>query len=193
MEKKEGLSAKLLPGNNAMKKTLYTSIFAIWLIPLLAYAAIQAIYPCDPDIVHVKRPSLFAAEWRKVSYSDNFSEYINPSKLEKNLDQTVDIVTMRNYFHPQSDSDLNDGATYKSHVSYETVDCFNQTIIVNKTYLLADHFARGPLVDDPIEPVSRPIKVVPYSIGLTKVMEVCKLAGVQTDSSYIKSNFMNNI
>ena len=176
-----------------MRKTLYASIFAIGSIPFLAYAAIQAIQPCDPDIVHIQRPSLFAAEWRKVSYSDNFSEYINPKKFEKSLDPTVDIVTMRNYFYSQTNTDLNEGVTYKSHVSYETVDCFNQTITVNKMYLLADHFAKGPLVEEPLEPVSKPVKVVPHSTGLTKVIEVCRLAGVQTDPSYIKSNFMNNI
>lgn len=176
-----------------MRKTLYLSIFAISSIPFIAYAAIQALYPCDPDVVHIQRPSLFAAEWRKVSYSDNFSEYITPNKIEKNLDQTVDIVTMRNYFHPQTDTDLNEGVTYKSHVSYETIDCFNQTITVNKLYLLADHFAKGPLVEEPLEPASKPIKVIPYSIGLSKVIEVCKLAEVQTDPSYIKSSFMNDI
>ena len=176
-----------------MRKTLYISIIATSSLPLLAYAAIQAIYPCDPDVVHIQRPSLFAAEWRKVSYSDNFSEYINPNKLEKNLDQTVDIVTMRNYFHSQSDVDLSEGATYKSQVLYETVDCFNQTVTINKMYLLADHFAKGPLIEEPIEPVSKPIKVAPHSIGLSKVIAVCKLAGIQTDPSYIKSNFMNNI
>jgi hypothetical protein len=175
-----------------MKKSLYLSLAVIFTTPYLAYSAIQAIEPCDPDYVYVKQPSLFAAKWQKVAYSENFSEYINPVKIEKNLDSTVEVVTMRNYYKTQSDND-DKNIIYKSHVSYETVDCFNQTITVNKMFLLGDHFAGGSLVEEPLEPISKPIRVHSHSIGFSKITKVCEIANLSTDPKYIKSSFMNSI
>jgi hypothetical protein len=176
-----------------MKKSLYLSLAGIFVTPYLAYSAIQAIEPCDPDFVYVRQPSLFAAKWQKVAYSDNFSEYINPVKIEKNLDSTVEVVTMRNYYKTQSDNDDDKNIVYKSHVSYETVDCFNQTVTVNKMYLLSDHYAKGSLIDEPIEPVSTPIRVNARSIGFSKIRKVCELSNLLTDPQFVKSSFMNNI
>ena len=153
----------------------------------------QQIYPSDPSIVHIKRPSLFSGEWQKVAYSDNFSEYIEPTRIEKNLNSTIEIVTMRNYFETQTDNDNDKTVSYKSHVSYETIDCFNQTVTVNKIYLLSNKFASGSLVEEPIEPVSTPIRVNSQSIGFSKIRKVCELANLAPDSKYIKSNFMINI
>ena len=176
-----------------MNKSLYLTLAGILVTPFLAYSAIQAIEPCDPDFVYVKQPSLFAAKWQKVAHSENFSEYINPVKIERNLDSTVEVVTMRNYYKTQSDNDDDKNIVYKSHVSYETVDCFNQTITVNKIYLLGDHFAGGSLVEEPVEPLSKPIRVHSRSIGFSKIVKVCEIANQDTDSQYIKSSFMNNI
>lgn len=176
-----------------MKKTLYLSLTGIFITPYLAYLAIQAIEPSDPYYVYVKQPSLFAAKWQKVAHSENFSEYINPVKIEKNLDSTVEVVTMRNYYKIQSNNDDDKNITYKSHVSYETVDCFNQTITVNKIYLLGDHFAGGSLVDEPVEPLTKPIQVHSRSIGFSKIVKVCEIANQNTDTQHIKSSFMNNI
>ena len=113
--------------------------------------------------------------------------------MEKNLDSTVDIVTMRNYFKPQFDDDSDKSISYKSQVSYETIDCFNQTITVTKMYLLSDHFAKGSLIDEPIEPVFTPIRVNARSIGFSKIRKVCELSNLSTDSQYVKSSFMNSI
>jgi hypothetical protein len=176
-----------------MNKSLYLSLAGIIITPYLAYSAIQVIEPSDPDFVYVKQPSLFAAKWQKVANSENFSEYIDPVKIEKNLDSTVEVVTMRNYYKTQIDNDDDKNITYKSYVSYETVDCFNQTITVNKIYLLGDHFAGGSLVEEPVEPLTKPIQVHSRSIGFSKIVKVCEIANQNTDSQYIKSSFMNNI
>ena len=176
-----------------MKKTLYLSLAGILITPYLAYSAIQVIEPCDPDIVYVRQPSLFAAKWQKVAYSENFSEYINPVKIEKNLDSTIEVVTMRNYYKTQTVNEDDKNIVYKSQVSYETVDCFNQTITVNKIYLLGDHFAGGSLVEEPVEPLTKPIQVQSRSIGFSKIVKVCEIANQNTDSQYYKSSFMNNI
>ena len=176
-----------------MKKTLYLTLAAIFVTPYLAYSAIQVIEPCDPDFVYVRQPSLFAAKWQKVAYSENFSEYINPVKIDTNLDSTVEVVTMRNYYNKQVDTDEDRDIIYKSHIAYETVDCFNQTITVNKMYLLGDHFASGSLVQEPIEPPSRPIRVNSRSVGFSKILKVCEIANQNLDTQYIKSSFMNNI
>jgi hypothetical protein len=100
---------------------------------------------------------------------------------------------MRNYYKKQVDSDDDREIFYKSHISYETVDCFNQTITVNKMYLLGGHFADGSLVEEPIEPPTKPIRVHSRSIGFSKIVKVCEIANLSTDSQYIKSSFMNNI
>ena len=175
-----------------MKKSLYLSLAVIFTTPYLAYSAIQAIEPCDPDYVYVKQPSLFAAKWQKVAYSENFSEYINPVKIEKNLDSTVEVVTMRNYYKTQSDND-DKNIIYKSHVSYETVDCYHQTVSVNKIYLISGHFANGSLVDEPIEPISKPIKVNEGSIGSSKIAKVCDLANRGEEATINRSHYMSNI
>jgi hypothetical protein len=100
---------------------------------------------------------------------------------------------MRNYFKPQT-SDVSDPTSkYKSVVYKETIDCFHQTIVINKKYLLADHFAAGSLVQDPLEDESDPIRVKPGSVGLLMVQEACGLAYESSDPKYIKSSFMNNI
>ena len=84
-----------------MKKFLYITITSMLIIPYAAYSALQVINPVDPDVVHVKKPNLFAAEWKKVSYSDDFTDYLDATKIEKNLDSTIEIVSMRNYFKTQ--------------------------------------------------------------------------------------------
>ena len=60
-------------------------------------------------------------------------------------------------------------------------------------YLLADHFAGGSLVEEPLEDVSNPIKVKPGSVGMGMIKQVCGLAYENSDPKYIKSSFMNNI
>jgi len=175
-----------------MKKTLYFSLAIILITPPAGYLTIQYFYPSDPYLIYIKKPSLFSGEWQKVAYSDNFSEYIEPKKIEKNIDSTVDIVTMRNYFKPQLDDDDKD-VSYRSQVSYETIDCFNQTITVSKMYLLSDHYAKGSLINEPIEPLTTPIYVNSHSVGFSKIRKVCELSNLLTDPQYIKSSFMNNI
>lgn len=173
-------------------KLVYTVMAVILFLPLLAFGTFQKYYPSDPNIVYINKPSLFYGAWERVAYSDNFSEYIEPKRMEKNLDSTVDIVTMRNYFRPQLD-DGDENISHKSQVSYETIDCFNQTITVTKMFLLSDHFAKGSLVDEPIEPISTPIHVNARSIGFSKIRKVCELSNLSTDPQYIRSNFMNSI
>ena len=176
-----------------MKKLLYLTITSVLVMPYAAYSALQLINPIDPDVVHVKKPNLFAAEWKKVSYSEDFTDYLDAAKIEKNFDSTIEIVSMRNYFKAQT-SDFTDELTkFRSIVYKETIDCFNQTIVINKMYLLADHFAGGSLVEEPLEDVSNPIKVKPGSVGMGMIKQVCGLAYENSDSKYIKSSFMNNI
>jgi len=176
-----------------MKKYVYISIMGMLAIPYAAYSALQAINPIDPDVVYVKKPSLFAAEWKKVSYSENFTEYLDPTKIEKNIDSTVEIISMRNYFKTQT-SDFNaEASKYRSIVYRETIDCFNQTILINKMYLLADHFAGGSLVEEPLEDIFTPIKVKSGSVGMSMIKKVCGSTYEASDPQYIKSSFMNNI
>jgi len=176
-----------------MNKTLYITLASILITPLMAYSAIQALEPSDPDIVNIKKPNMFAAEWKKVSYTDDFTDYIDYKKIERNFDSTIEIISMRNYFKPQT-SDFSDPTSkYKSTVYKETIDCFHQTIVINKKYLLADHFAGGSLVEDPLEDVTNTIKVKPGSVGLLMVQAACGIAYESSDSKYIKSSFMTNI
>jgi len=176
-----------------MRKSLYITISSILLLPFLAYAAFQEVYPSDPDIIFVKEPNLFSGKWEKTASSDSFSEYVDPSKIDKNIDSTISVVIMRNYYKTQKDSDSDKNLAFKSQVSRETIDCFNQTISINKVYFLADHFAGGSLVDEPLEPISTPIRVQERTIGLSKIKKVCSVANMSPDPQYIKSYFMNNI
>ena len=176
-----------------MKKYLYVTLATVLAIPYAAYYALQAINPIDPDIVHVKKPNLFAAEWKKVSYTDDFTDYLDYTKIEKGLDSTIEIISMRNFFKPQSSDYSAEASKYKSIVYKETIDCFHQTVVINKMYLLADHFAGGSLVEEPLEDVSTPIKVKPGSVGLMMITKACGLAYDTSDPKYIKSSFMNSI
>lgn len=174
-------------------KLVYTVIGIILVLPMLAFGALQKYYPNDPDIIYIKEPSLFSGKWQKVGSSDNFSEYIEPNKMEANLDSTIEIITMRNYYRPQLDDDSNKNLIYKSAISYETINCFNQTVTVSKIYQLSDHFSGGSLVIDPIEPILKPIHVNANSIGFSKIRKVCELRNQAIDPQHIKSSFMNNI
>lgn len=176
-----------------MKKTLYITLASILITPFMAYSAIQAIEPSDPDIVIVKKPNMFAAEWKKVSYSDEFTDYIDTKKIERNFDSTIEVISMRNYFKPQLSDSSDNSSKYRSAVFKKTIDCFHQTIIVNKKYLLADPYASGSLVEEPLEDVTNPMRVKPGSVGLLMVQEACGLAYETSDPKYIKSSFMNNI
>ncbi|MBT8525411.1 hypothetical protein G6724_05545 [Polynucleobacter paneuropaeus] len=176
-----------------MKRFLYITVASMLAIPYMAYSALQVINPIDPDVVHVKKPNLFAAEWKKVSYSDDFTDYLDFTKIERGLDSTIEIVSMRNYFKTQTSDFTAEPSKYRSIVYKETVDCFNQTIVINKMYLLADHYARGSLVEEPLEDVSNPIKVRPGSVGLSMIKQACGLAYESSDPKYIKSSFMNSI
>ena len=100
---------------------------------------------------------------------------------------------MRNYFKPQADDYTDSKQSYQSHISYETIDCFHQTITVSKIYLLSGHFAKGSLVAEPVEPVWTPIHVKSGTVGLSKIQRVCELANMNSEPHYVKSSFMNNI
>jgi len=174
-------------------KFVYTVIGIILILPMLAFGALQKYYPNDPDIIYIKEPSLFSGKWQKVGSSDNFSEYLEPNKMEVSLDSTIEIITMRNYYKPQLDDDSNKSLIYKSAISYETINCFNQTVTVSKIYQLSDHFSRGSLISEPIEPILKPIYVNANSIGFSKIRKVCELTNQAIDPRHIKSSFMNNI
>lgn len=176
-----------------MKKLLYITSAVILITPFLAYSAIQVIAPSDPDVIYVREPNLFAGKWEKTASSSEFTEYIDQTKFEKNINSTVDIVTLRNYFKTQANDDTDKRLFFKSQVSRETIDCFNQTVSINKTYFLGEHFASGSLVDDPVEINTAPLKVKERSVGFSKVKMVCNLANLAVDSDYVKSSFMNNI
>jgi hypothetical protein len=174
-------------------KTLIYSICGAFLLPLFIYTGFRNQFPSDPDVVYIKEPSLFSGKWQKVAYSSNFSEYIEPRKIEKNIDFTVEIVTMRNYFKLQKDNSSDKNRGYQSQISYETINCFTQTIAVSKMYLLSGHYAGGSLVEEPIEPIFTPIHVNDRSIGFSKIRKVCDLAERSIETQYIKSDFMSNI
>lgn len=174
-------------------KLVITVMLSIIFLPILALGGIKKYYPSDPDLIYVHQPSLFSGKWEKVARSEDFTEYIEPTKFEKNLDSTVDIVAMRNYFKPQVDDYTDQNQWYKSQISYETINCFNQTIVVNKMYFLGGQFASGALITEPIEPPSIPIHVRTESIGFSKIRKVCELANLHTDSQFMKSSFMSNI
>jgi hypothetical protein len=174
-------------------KLVYSVIGIILVIPMLAFGVLQKYYPNDPDLLYIKEPSLFSGKWQKVSSSNNFSEYIEPNKMEINLNSTVEILTIRNYYKPQLDDDSNKSLIYKSAISYETIDCFNQTVTVSKIYQFSGHFSEGSLVVEPINPILRPIYVNANSIGFSKIRKVCELTNQATDANYVKSSFMSNI
>lgn len=174
-------------------KLLYTTFAVLLLLPLIGFGALQKYYPSDPDLVHINQPNLFAGKWQKVGFSENFTEYIEPTKLERNRDFTIEIMTMRNYFKPQIDDFSDSKQSYYSHVSYETIDCFQQTISVSKIFLLSGHFAKGALIAEPVEPTWTPIHVSAGTVGLSKIQQACALANLNIEPHYFKSNFMNNI
>jgi hypothetical protein len=176
-----------------MNRYLYITVASLLALPYLAYSAIQTMSPSNPDIVYVKEPSLFAGKWEKTASCSEFTEYIDQTKFEKNFDSTIEIVTMRNYYKKQVDDDSDKKLVYKSQVSHETIDCFNQTVSVSKMYFLSDFFTEGSLVQEPVEINTPPMKVKERSIGFSKVKMVCKLSNMAVDSDYIKSSFMNNI
>ena len=174
-------------------KLVIATMLGVLLLPMIALGSLKTYYPNDPDLVYIHQPSLFSGKWQKIAYSENFSEYIDPNKFEKNLNFTVDIVTLRNYYKPQIDEYTDLNQQYKSQVSYETIDCFNETITVNKMYLLGGQFAHGSLIAEPIEPPSTPIRVNNESIGYRKIRKVCELSKLHPDSKQLKSSFMSNI
>lgn len=159
----------------------------------MAYGVLQIAFPSDPDVVYVKSPSLFAAKWEKVASADDFSEYIDKSKVVRNTDMTITVVSMRNYSRPQSNKNDESIAQYKSEVLTETINCFNQTIETTKVYLIGDNFARGTIVEDPIEITSLPRSVMPASVGHSKVRIACEAADYSIKIKESKSDFMNNI
>lgn len=160
---------------------------------MLVYGAFRQQYNVDPESVYVRAPNLFSGKWDRVAYSDNFSEYIHPSRVERNLDSTIEVVTLRNYYKAQVDNSDDKKIVYKSNVSLETIDCYHQTVTVNKIYLIGGHFADGPLVEEPIEPVSKPIKVSEGSIGSSKIAKVCALKNQDTEFPSNRSHYMSNI
>lgn len=176
-----------------MYKTIFLTIGSICAMPFMAYGTLQLAFPSDPDVVYVKSPSLFAAKWEKVASADDFSEYIDKSKVVRNTDMTITVVSMRNYSQPQSNKNDESIVQYKSEVLNETIDCFNQTIETTKVYLIGDNFARGAIVEDPIEITSLPRSVRPASVGHSKVRIACELLKYTNESEPAKSDFMRNI
>lgn len=85
---------------------------------------------------------------------------------------------MRNYYKIQKNSDSERNVIFKSQVKNETIDCFNQTIVVNKMYFLGDHFASGSLVDESLDPISTPTRLQDRTVGLRKIKKVCALANM---------------
>lgn len=174
-------------------KSIYLTLLGICGIPLVMYGALQTQFPEDPDLVFINQPSVFAGKWEKAGNSENFTDYINPKKIEETFDQTVDIVTLRNYHNTKLEKIEDDSISYRSHITFESINCFRQTITINKTYFFSGKFGTGSLVAEPIETYSKPINVSEGSVGFRKVKKVCELANVSKDSNYIKSRFLKFI
>ena len=174
-------------------RSAYISIVAIFVVPILVYIGFKEQFPIDPESIYIKSPSLFSGKWERVGYSENFSEYVDPKRLEVNIDNTIEVVSMRNYLKPQLDEKREANNLYKSVISYETVDCFNKTIVVNKVYFMSERFSLGALVAEPVEISSRPIYVDVGSVGYNKISRVCQMSSIYIDPKHTRTNFMNNI
>lgn len=159
-----------------MRKSICISIFLVMIIPLDAYLALQYFIPSDPDVVYVKSPSLFSAKWEKVAEAENFSEYLDRERVLSNTDSTVSVVSMRNYSKGQSNKYGKKEDKYKSIVLNQTIDCFNGTIETTKMYLIEGHFAKGSLIDEPVELIWKPVKPDSSTISGLKIKQACEIA-----------------
>jgi len=56
-----------------------------------------------------------------------------------------------------------------------------------------EHFTGGSLIQEPIGPPTKPMKVNTRSIGFSKITKVCEIADQDIELLHIKSSFMNNI
>lgn len=162
-------------------------------MPILVYVGFKQQFPIDPEAIYIKSPSLFSGKWERVGFSENFSEYVDPRKLEVNFDNTIDVVSMRNYLKPQLDESQEVAKAYKSAISYETVDCFNKTIVINKIYFMSERFSHGSLISEPLENPSRPIYVDIGSVGFNKIKRVCEMSNIYIDTKHTRTDFMSKI
>lgn len=87
-----------------MRAALFSIAF-IFSMPALVYGAYTQKFNNDPESIYVKTPNLFSGKWERAAYSDNFSEYIDPNRLERNFDLTIEVVALRNYYKKQVDDD----------------------------------------------------------------------------------------
>lgn len=174
-------------------RSAYISIVAIFVAPVLVYIGFKQQFPMDPESIYIKSPSLFSGKWERVSFSENFSEYVDPKRLEVNIDNTIEVISMRNYQKPQLEDTREGKNIYKSVIAYETVDCFSKTIVVNKVYFMSERFSLGVLIAEPIERSSRPIYVDEGSVGFNKISRVCEMSSVYIDPKHTRTDFMNNI
>jgi hypothetical protein len=163
------------------------SICGIFFFPILVYGAFINQHYSDPNVVYVKPPSLFSGKWEKIGSTDKFTEYFNTSKIFSDEDLLVEIVAMRHYSARQTDEIRNKEITYKSLVTYQTIDCFKETIKTTKIYLISGSFGNGPIVDEPFESLKSPRPVKLNSIGHSKIKTICEKA------SNLRNNEANKI
>ena len=158
-----------------LRKTPMSFIFilvGLFSVPAICYGTLQYLYPAQPDVIYSRQGSENVV-WNKLTYTDNFSEYISK---ERNIDSegmVIGVLVLRNFFQPKTEIMNNIPVTYLSAVLHETINCQSQKVTDENIFLYSKNDAKGELLRAIIDADYEPIQAKPNSVAERKVFELC--------------------
>jgi len=147
-------------------------LVGLFSVPAICYGTLQYLYPTQPDVIYSRQGSENVV-WNKLTYTDNFSEYISK---ERNIDSegmVIGVLVLRNFFQPKTEIMNNIPVTYLSAVLHETINCQSQKVTDENIFLYSKNDAKGELLRAIIDAEYEPIQAKPNSVAERKVFELC--------------------
>ena len=141
-------------------------------IPAICYGTLQFFHPSQPDKIYSQQGSE-KVEWTKLTYTDNYSEYISNYKNIDDDGMKVNILVLRNYFEPQTEIMKTFPVTYSSAVLHETINCNNHKITDENIFVYSENFAKGKLLRAMIDIQSESDIAEIGTVAHRKILTLC--------------------
>ena len=160
-----------------LRKTPFSFVFiliGLFSIPAICYGTLQYFHPIQPDVIYSKQGSQNVV-WNKLTYTNNFSEYISKERNVDSEGMIISVLVLRNFFEPKTEIMNNIPVTYLSAVLHETINCQNQKITDENIFVYSKNEAKGELLRAIIGSEYEPVQATPGSVAERKVLELCSL------------------
>lgn len=131
-------------------------------------------------VIHLTQREKMSSEWINIGEAESFDDYYSLGSTSVSPNKSLSIISLRTLKQPER---FEDGNTYKSLVTKETIDCAKKTIKTESITLYADSFGAGTRIHGPELLATPALSYQTGSAGYEKIILLCEKYGGLTSLS----------